>query len=124
MQVMQIKLHIVALIALRGQFSKTSASVVLDGLVDKVGDVKCGGNAKEGLTAIGQACSLPWTAEQVFIPFLWTEEIFFFLFEMLMIDKLYCVNMVFILLVRLCLWHLHRKTLKTRQKLSIGSPMP
>ncbi|XP_053175118.1 cytoskeleton-associated protein 5 isoform X3 [Scomber japonicus] len=63
-QVMQMKLHIVALIAERGQFSKTSATVVLDGLVDKVGDVKCGGNAKEGLTAIGQACSLPWTAEQ------------------------------------------------------------
>ncbi|XP_041851943.1 cytoskeleton-associated protein 5 isoform X2 [Melanotaenia boesemani] len=64
-QVMQMKLHIVALIAQRGQFSKTSAFVVLDGLVDKVGDVKCGGNAKEGLTAIGEACSLPWTAEQV-----------------------------------------------------------
>ncbi|XP_075998048.1 cytoskeleton-associated protein 5 isoform X2 [Genypterus blacodes] len=64
-QVMQLKLHVVALIAQRGQFSKTSASVVLDGLVDKVGDVKCGGNAKEGLTAIGEACSLPWTAEQV-----------------------------------------------------------
>uniref|UniRef100_A0A3Q0SS83 Cytoskeleton associated protein 5 n=1 Tax=Amphilophus citrinellus TaxID=61819 RepID=A0A3Q0SS83_AMPCI len=64
-QVMQMKLHIVALIAQRGQFSKTSASVVLDGLVDKVGDIKCGGNAKEGLTAIGVACSLPWTAEQV-----------------------------------------------------------
>ncbi|KAK7892004.1 hypothetical protein WMY93_023967 [Mugilogobius chulae] len=64
-QVMQMKLHIVALVAQRGQFSKTSASVVLDGLVDKVGDVKCGGNAKEALTAIGEACSLPWTAEQV-----------------------------------------------------------
>ncbi|XP_074487606.1 cytoskeleton-associated protein 5 isoform X2 [Sebastes fasciatus] len=64
-QVMQMKLHVVALIAQRGQFSKTSATVVLDGLVDKVGDVKCGGNAKAGLTAIGEACSLPWTAEQV-----------------------------------------------------------
>ncbi|XP_031697144.1 cytoskeleton-associated protein 5-like, partial [Anarrhichthys ocellatus] len=64
-QVMQMKLHIVALIARRGQFSKTSASVALDGLVDKVGDVKCGGNAKAGLTAIGEACSLPWTADQV-----------------------------------------------------------
>ncbi|XP_028287106.1 cytoskeleton-associated protein 5 isoform X2 [Parambassis ranga] len=64
-QVMQMKLHIVALVAQRGQFSKTSALVVLDGLVDKVGDVKCGGNAKEALTAIGEACSLPWTAEQV-----------------------------------------------------------
>ncbi|XP_022071187.2 cytoskeleton-associated protein 5 isoform X4 [Acanthochromis polyacanthus] len=64
-QVMQMKLHIVALIAQRGQFSKTSALLVLEGLVDKVGDIKCGGNAKEGLTAIGEACSLPWTAEQV-----------------------------------------------------------
>ncbi|XP_078113810.1 cytoskeleton-associated protein 5 isoform X2 [Sander vitreus] len=64
-QVMQMKLHIVALVAQRGQFSKTSAFVVLDGLVDKVGDIKCGGKAKEGLTAIGEACSLPWTAEQV-----------------------------------------------------------
>ncbi|XP_031420118.1 cytoskeleton-associated protein 5 isoform X2 [Clupea harengus] len=64
-QVMQMKLHIVGLIAQKGIFSKTSALVVLDGLVDKVGDVKCGGNAKEALTAIGEACSLPWTAEQV-----------------------------------------------------------
>ncbi|XP_069595027.1 cytoskeleton-associated protein 5 isoform X5 [Ranitomeya imitator] len=64
-QVMQMKLHIVALIAQKGNFSKTSANVVLDGLVDKVGDVKCGGNAKEALSAIAEACMLPWTAEQV-----------------------------------------------------------
>ncbi|KAG7269929.1 hypothetical protein CRUP_017674 [Coryphaenoides rupestris] len=64
-QVMQMKLRVVAIIAQRGQFSKTSAFVVLDCLVDKVGDVKCGGNAKEGLTAIGESCCLPWTAEQV-----------------------------------------------------------
>lgn len=64
-QVMQMKLHIVGLIAHKGSFSKTSALVVLDGLVDKIGDVKCGSNAKEALTAIGEACSLPWTAEQV-----------------------------------------------------------
>ncbi|KAG5839923.1 hypothetical protein ANANG_G00210390 [Anguilla anguilla] len=64
-QVMQMKLHIVGLVAQKGSFSKTSAGVVLDGLVDKVGDVKCGLKAKEALTAIGEACSLPWTAEQV-----------------------------------------------------------
>ncbi|KAJ8281337.1 hypothetical protein GJAV_G00066360 [Gymnothorax javanicus] len=64
-QVMQMKLHIVGLIAQKGSFSKTSAFVVLDGLVDKVGDVKCGAKAKEALTAISEACSLPWTAEQV-----------------------------------------------------------
>uniref|UniRef100_A0A8D2LPH5 Cytoskeleton associated protein 5 n=1 Tax=Varanus komodoensis TaxID=61221 RepID=A0A8D2LPH5_VARKO len=64
-QVMQIKLHIVALVAQKGTFSKTSAQIVLDGLVDKIGDVKCGNNAKEALTAIAEACQLPWTAEQV-----------------------------------------------------------
>ncbi|KAL6480806.1 hypothetical protein MHYP_G00118390 [Metynnis hypsauchen] len=64
-QVMQMKLHIVGLIAQKGSFSKTSALVVLDGLVDKIGDIKCGSNAKEALTAIGEACLLPWTAEQV-----------------------------------------------------------
>lgn len=65
LQVMQIKLHIVALVAQKGTFSKTSAQIVLDGLVDKIGDVKCGNNAKEALTAIAEACQLPWTAEQV-----------------------------------------------------------
>uniref|UniRef100_UPI00398EDFBA cytoskeleton-associated protein 5 isoform X2 n=1 Tax=Pristiophorus japonicus TaxID=55135 RepID=UPI00398EDFBA len=64
-QVMQIKLYIVALIAQKGNFSRTSAEVVLDGLVDKIGDIKCGTKAKEALTAIAGACSLPWTAEQV-----------------------------------------------------------
>ncbi|XP_023566345.1 cytoskeleton-associated protein 5 [Octodon degus] len=64
-QVMQMKLHIVALIAQKGHFSKTSAQIVLDGLVDKIGDVKCGNNAKEAMTAMAEACMLPWTAEQV-----------------------------------------------------------
>uniref|UniRef100_A0A8C2YTX6 Cytoskeleton-associated protein 5 n=1 Tax=Chinchilla lanigera TaxID=34839 RepID=A0A8C2YTX6_CHILA len=64
-QVMQMKLHIVALIAQKGNFSKTSAQIVLDGLVDKIGDVKCGNNAKEAMTAMAEACMLPWTAEQV-----------------------------------------------------------
>lgn len=64
-QVMQMKLHVVALVAQNGNFTKTSALVVMDGLVDKIGDVKCGGNAKEALTAIAEACMLPWTAEQV-----------------------------------------------------------
>ncbi|KAF7644639.1 hypothetical protein LDENG_00218590 [Lucifuga dentata] len=64
-QVMQLKMQVVAAVAQRGQFSKMSASAVLDALVDKVGDVKCGAIAKEALSAIGEACSLPWTAEQV-----------------------------------------------------------
>ncbi|XP_058162245.1 cytoskeleton-associated protein 5 [Dasypus novemcinctus] len=64
-QVMQMKLHVVAVIAQKGNFSKTSAQIVLDGLVDKIGDVKCGSNAKEAMTALAEACMLPWTAEQV-----------------------------------------------------------
>ncbi|KAM9545570.1 cytoskeleton-associated protein 5-like isoform 1-T2 [Salvelinus alpinus] len=64
-QVMQLKLQVVAVVAQRGRFSKTSASVVLDALVEKMGDVKCGGKAKDALTAIGEACSLSWIAEQV-----------------------------------------------------------
>ncbi|KAL1785598.1 cytoskeleton-associated protein 5 [Sigmodon hispidus] len=64
-QVLQMKLHIVALIAQKGNFSKTCAQVVLDGLVDKIGDVKCGNNAKEAMTSIAESCMLPWTAEQV-----------------------------------------------------------
>lgn len=99
-----MKLHIVALVAQRGQFSKTSASVVLDGLVDKVGDVKCRGNAKEALTAIGEACSLPWTAEQVlfFFPSQVDQRntetislVFFFSF--------FSVDMIFFFFPRLCL---------------------
>uniref|UniRef100_A0A8C7NJ94 TOG domain-containing protein n=1 Tax=Oncorhynchus mykiss TaxID=8022 RepID=A0A8C7NJ94_ONCMY len=64
-QVLQLKLQVVAVVAQRGRFSKTSASVVLDALVEKMGDVKCGGKAKDALTAIGEACSLSWIAEQV-----------------------------------------------------------
>ncbi|CAL8404824.1 unnamed protein product [Boreogadus saida] len=64
-QVMGLKLQVVAAVAHRGRFSKTSALVVLEALVDKVSDVKCAGKAKDALTAIAEACSLPWTAEQV-----------------------------------------------------------
>ncbi|KAL2089066.1 hypothetical protein ACEWY4_015965 [Coilia grayii] len=63
-QVMQLKLQVVATVAQRGSFSKTSALAVMDALVDKIGDVKCGVKAKEALTGIAEACSLPWTAEQ------------------------------------------------------------
>jgi len=62
---MQLKLQVVAAVAQRGRFSQTAASVVLDALVDKVGDTKCSAKAKEALGAICEACSLPWTAEQV-----------------------------------------------------------
>ncbi|XP_039174427.1 cytoskeleton-associated protein 5-like [Crotalus tigris] len=65
LQVMQKKLHIVTLIARKGNFSRTSAQFVLGNLVDKIGDVICGGDTKEALTAVAEACGLPWTAKKV-----------------------------------------------------------
>lgn len=111
---MQLKLRVVALIAQRGQFSKMSASLVLERLVDKIGDVKCGGNAKEGLTAIGEACSLPWTAEQVGGPLPPAQGK---TAMMAMATKDLC-------LVRWSPLHLHRRTPRTRPKRSPGSPTP
>ncbi|XP_053491174.1 cytoskeleton-associated protein 5 [Ictalurus furcatus] len=65
-QVMQLKLQVVSVVAQRGSFfSRTSALAVLEAVVDKAGDVKCGVRAREALTAIAEACTLPWTAEQV-----------------------------------------------------------
>uniref|UniRef100_K7G7X3 TOG domain-containing protein n=1 Tax=Pelodiscus sinensis TaxID=13735 RepID=K7G7X3_PELSI len=63
--VLQKKLHLVALIARKGDFSRACAQVVLPGLVGKVGDVICGGEAKGALTAVAEACALPWTAGEV-----------------------------------------------------------
>ncbi|XP_034164860.2 cytoskeleton-associated protein 5-A [Pangasianodon hypophthalmus] len=65
-QVMQLKLQVVCAVAQRGSFfSRTSALAVLEAVVDKAGDVKCGVRAREALTAIAEACTLPWTTEQV-----------------------------------------------------------
>ncbi|XP_042315119.1 cytoskeleton-associated protein 5-like [Sceloporus undulatus] len=65
LQVMQKKLHVVTLIAQKGNFSRTSAQFVLRNLVEKVGDVICGSDTKEALTAVAEACGLPWTAGKV-----------------------------------------------------------
>ncbi|KAF4083545.1 hypothetical protein AMELA_G00143190 [Ameiurus melas] len=65
-QVMQLKLQVVSVVAQRGSFfSRTSALAVLEAVVDKAGDGKCGVRAREALTALAEACTLPWTAEQV-----------------------------------------------------------
>ncbi|TSM20280.1 Cytoskeleton-associated protein 5 [Bagarius yarrelli] len=65
-QVMQLKLQVVSAVAQRGSFfSRTSALAVLEAVVEKAGDVKCGVRAREALSAIAEPCTLPWTAEQV-----------------------------------------------------------
>lgn len=65
LQAMQKKLRIVTLVAQKGNFSRTAAQFVLRNLVDKIGDVICGNDTKEALTAVAEACGLPWTAERV-----------------------------------------------------------
>lgn len=65
LKVMQLKLQVVSVVAQRGSFSRTSALAVLEAVVDKVGDIKCGVRAKETLTGVAEACGLPWSAEQV-----------------------------------------------------------
>ncbi|XP_010222690.1 PREDICTED: cytoskeleton-associated protein 5-like [Tinamus guttatus] len=64
LQVVQKKLQTITLLAQKGNFSRTSAQIVLENVVEMVGDVLCSDNAKEALTAIAEACSLPWTAEK------------------------------------------------------------
>ncbi|XP_065496630.1 cytoskeleton-associated protein 5-like [Caloenas nicobarica] len=63
LQVMQKKLHTITLLAQKGNFSRTSAQIVLESVVEMVGDVLCSNNAQGALTAIAEACSLPWTAK-------------------------------------------------------------
>ncbi|XP_060098733.1 cytoskeleton-associated protein 5-like [Heteronotia binoei] len=65
LQVMQKKLRVVTLIAQKGNFSRTAAQFVLGNLVDKIGDVICGKDTKEALTAVAETCGLPWTAGKV-----------------------------------------------------------
>lgn len=63
LQVMEKKLHTITLLAQKGDFSRTSAQIVLESVVEMVGDVLCSNNAQGALTAIAEACSLPWTAK-------------------------------------------------------------
>ncbi|XP_010571421.1 PREDICTED: cytoskeleton-associated protein 5-like [Haliaeetus leucocephalus] len=63
LQVMEKKLHTITLLAQKGHFSRTSAQIVLESVVEMVGDVLCSNNAQGALTAIAEACSLPWTAK-------------------------------------------------------------
>nr|XP_060622647.1 cytoskeleton-associated protein 5-like [Anolis sagrei ordinatus] len=65
LHVIQKKLSIVTLTAQRGNFSRTAARLVLGKLVEKIGDIICSKDTKIALTAVAEACGLPWTAEQV-----------------------------------------------------------
>lgn len=57
------KFGIVKNLAETAEFSKTSAEVCIPGLIEKIGDVKCGKASKEALTAIAEATEFPWVTE-------------------------------------------------------------
>ncbi|KAM4659649.1 LOW QUALITY PROTEIN: cytoskeleton-associated protein 5-like [Amazona ochrocephala] len=63
LQVMQKKLHAITLLAQKGDLSRVSAQIALESVVETVGDVLCNSNPQGTLTAIEEACSLPWTAK-------------------------------------------------------------
>lgn len=53
----------IAILAEKSNFTRTSAEFVCKPLVDKIGDIKAGGKAKEALTAIAEAVTLGLVAE-------------------------------------------------------------
>ena len=64
------EIHTITLLAQKRDFSRTSAQIVLESVVEMVGDVLCSNNAQGALTAIAEACSLPWTAKTtMLLPF-------------------------------------------------------
>ncbi|XP_071830339.1 cytoskeleton-associated protein 5-like isoform X2 [Apostichopus japonicus] len=62
-QVINAKFGMIAILAEKSNFTRTSAEFVCKPLVDKIGDIKAGGKAKEALTAIAEAVTLGLIAE-------------------------------------------------------------
>ncbi|XP_071485290.1 cytoskeleton-associated protein 5-like [Diadema antillarum] len=63
-QVMNAKITLIGFLAEKARFSRRCAQVVLGPLIDKVGDIKSGSKVKESLTAVAEACSLGYIAEE------------------------------------------------------------
>ncbi|KAJ8023557.1 Cytoskeleton-associated protein 5 [Holothuria leucospilota] len=63
--VLNLKFAMIAILAEKSNFTRTSAGFVYKPIVDKIGDIKVGAKAKEALTAIGEAVTLGFIAEHV-----------------------------------------------------------
>ena len=55
----------VGVLAEKANFSRRTASFVISGLVDKIGDIKSGAKVKESLTAVAEATQLGYISEEV-----------------------------------------------------------
>lgn len=69
-QVLKLKLDLLAHLGQNSRFSRQSADLVLSEIIDKVGDVKNGAAAQEALSCISEACGLEFVSEQVSFPLL------------------------------------------------------
>jgi cytoskeleton-associated protein 5 len=64
-QVLKLRFEMLSFFAENANFSKTSASFVLNDLIDKIGDVKNGAAAKDALTGITEATQLSYVGVEV-----------------------------------------------------------
>lgn len=64
-QVLKLKLELVAHLTRNSKFSKRSAEYCLPDIVDKLGDAKNGGIAKECLTGMAEALGLDFISLEV-----------------------------------------------------------
>ena len=62
---MKLKVDLLATLALKGTFTRTSSGFCLAELVDKVGDLKNGAAAQEALSCIAEGISLNYIGGEV-----------------------------------------------------------
>lgn len=65
LQVLKLKVDLLATLGQKGTFTRTSASFCLNELVDKVGDIKNGAAVQEALSCIAEAISLNYIGTEV-----------------------------------------------------------
>ncbi|XP_071809133.1 cytoskeleton-associated protein 5-A-like isoform X2 [Asterias amurensis] len=72
-QVLNAKITMVGVLAEKANFSRRTASFVISGLVDKIGDIKSGAKVKESLTAVAEATQLGYISEEI-VRYAFTEQ--------------------------------------------------
>ncbi|XP_064635641.1 cytoskeleton-associated protein 5-like isoform X2 [Lineus longissimus] len=64
-QVLKLRFEMLTFLAVNANFSKTSASFVLNDLIDKIGDLKNGPAAKDALTGIAESTQLSYVCLEI-----------------------------------------------------------
>ncbi|XP_022089158.1 cytoskeleton-associated protein 5-like isoform X2 [Acanthaster planci] len=64
-QVLNSKVSMVGILAEKARFSRRTASCVIGGLVDKIGDIKSGAKVRESMTAVAEATQLGYIADEM-----------------------------------------------------------